>query len=799
MNDFNKVRPGHTQRAAFVYIRQSSPAQVEYNRESTARQYALVEKACALGWAKEQVMVIDQDRGLSGSGSVKRSGFAAFVLTVCCIRAYAPGREKVPARRVRRPYSWLIVASIVGAAGFMLIWRIHLPAFTCLVVFGVVALVPLLDPLRRYLVIKSKRFFRRRTAAEQSLDPDLNLYGYRGSYILSVVMLLLLVGVLVPAALFRTSLNIERGLTVKQAQLHLASALDQRLISTKLRCASDQLGCYACEQFRIAPPQCVEKNGPSENESTLAEQRFERPPWSQIVVDPMFPDNGSLLVSPCLSRQHGSELYSHGFQGLIYWFHHDYNQIASETLGMISDRVDIESGHSDNAQKRQPVGKVAEWFWENDGSKLTLRWHGLHVPSKRHTTPYNHDNDQAGSPPWQETAQGPQSASASVKQSAGTQEETEPESDLLITFTIPSPSWGNIFAGVGIAMAVIAAIGLMAWGLVRKIFLFHIDPLKMTGAMRANEAIRDGRNVAILVPPVSDWRLEPPKWTIDLTEIATGPKWAQDFDLDTIPVNTVIEILHFEYNSGDPELDAQKFTLLERLAARKNTQTAAIMTVTPSSEDYGRMFPSFEVVDLREEPFYWLKQYEGPSQDLIWKECGPMPALWPIGAQLARDIKGENIHSEETITSEILERADGYYRLVWKECSDDQTFVLAQLAEDGLLNPNNERAIRQLVRKGVIKADPQFRLMNESFRRFVQSATSAGLKQEWLRESRRSGWGKVHGAFFTTMILLGAFLLTTQNALWQSSAAYVTTALGALGTLVKLFNTYRGGGTSENG
>ncbi len=76
MNDFSKVRPSHTQRAAFVYIRQSSPAQVEYNRESTARQYALVEKACALGWAKEQVIVIDQDLGLSGSGSVQRSGFA---------------------------------------------------------------------------------------------------------------------------------------------------------------------------------------------------------------------------------------------------------------------------------------------------------------------------------------------------------------------------------------------------------------------------------------------------------------------------------------------------------------------------------------------------------------------------------------------------------------------------------------------------------------------------------------------------------------------------------------------------
>src|SRR5439155_6434344 len=76
MNDFSKVKPSHTQRAAFVYIRQSSPSQVEYNRESTALQYALVEKAYVLGWAKEQVIVIDQDLGLSGSGSVKRSGFA---------------------------------------------------------------------------------------------------------------------------------------------------------------------------------------------------------------------------------------------------------------------------------------------------------------------------------------------------------------------------------------------------------------------------------------------------------------------------------------------------------------------------------------------------------------------------------------------------------------------------------------------------------------------------------------------------------------------------------------------------
>ena len=44
MTDLSKIQSSHRQRAAFVYLRQSSPAQVEHNRESTARQYALAER-----------------------------------------------------------------------------------------------------------------------------------------------------------------------------------------------------------------------------------------------------------------------------------------------------------------------------------------------------------------------------------------------------------------------------------------------------------------------------------------------------------------------------------------------------------------------------------------------------------------------------------------------------------------------------------------------------------------------------------------------------------------------------------
>jgi DNA invertase Pin-like site-specific DNA recombinase/predicted DNA-binding transcriptional regulator AlpA len=76
MTDPLKIKPTHTQRAAIVYVRQSSPAQVKHNRESTARQYALAERASQLGWSPQQVVVIDEDLGRSGASTDKRSGFA---------------------------------------------------------------------------------------------------------------------------------------------------------------------------------------------------------------------------------------------------------------------------------------------------------------------------------------------------------------------------------------------------------------------------------------------------------------------------------------------------------------------------------------------------------------------------------------------------------------------------------------------------------------------------------------------------------------------------------------------------
>ena len=97
MSDTSKVKPTHTQRAAVIYVRQSSPAQVENNRESTERQYALVQRAIDLGWPREQVTIIDEDLGVSGDGIAKRAGFAQLTADV----ALRQGRASCSASRSR--------------------------------------------------------------------------------------------------------------------------------------------------------------------------------------------------------------------------------------------------------------------------------------------------------------------------------------------------------------------------------------------------------------------------------------------------------------------------------------------------------------------------------------------------------------------------------------------------------------------------------------------------------------------------------------------------------------------------
>jgi DNA invertase Pin-like site-specific DNA recombinase len=77
-----KVTAGHLKRNAYLYVRQSTMRQVFENTESTERQYALRQRAIALGWPSDRVIVIDSDLGQSGASAVDRAGFQKLVAEI---------------------------------------------------------------------------------------------------------------------------------------------------------------------------------------------------------------------------------------------------------------------------------------------------------------------------------------------------------------------------------------------------------------------------------------------------------------------------------------------------------------------------------------------------------------------------------------------------------------------------------------------------------------------------------------------------------------------------------------------
>jgi DNA invertase Pin-like site-specific DNA recombinase len=82
VSENSKLTASHLRRQAFIYPRQSSQGQVLNNVESTARQYALVERAVELGFARERVVVIDDDLGITADGTADRSGFTRLTAEV---------------------------------------------------------------------------------------------------------------------------------------------------------------------------------------------------------------------------------------------------------------------------------------------------------------------------------------------------------------------------------------------------------------------------------------------------------------------------------------------------------------------------------------------------------------------------------------------------------------------------------------------------------------------------------------------------------------------------------------------
>jgi len=77
-----KISEQQQSKPAYIYVRQSTLAQVRHHQESTERQYALRKKALELGWSETLIRILDRDLGVSGAHTTGRADFKTLVADV---------------------------------------------------------------------------------------------------------------------------------------------------------------------------------------------------------------------------------------------------------------------------------------------------------------------------------------------------------------------------------------------------------------------------------------------------------------------------------------------------------------------------------------------------------------------------------------------------------------------------------------------------------------------------------------------------------------------------------------------
>jgi uncharacterized membrane protein YjjP (DUF1212 family) len=145
----------------------------------------------------------------------------------------------------------------------------------------------------------------------------------------------------------------------------------------------------------------------------------------------------------------------------------------------------------------------------------------------------------------------------------------------------------------------------------------------------------------------------------------------------------------------------------------------------------------------------------------------------------------------DQVLDEIGERAEEYYSALWHPCSAGEKLVLMQVAQTGLVNSKARKDVRRLLARGLLQRDPQLRLMNETFRRFVcvQAATSS-LSSRLEEDLAGDAWNRVRMPFFAGVVVVLLFFFGTQRELFDSTFAVVGGLAATIPALLKMLSSF---------
>jgi hypothetical protein len=166
------------------------------------------------------------------------------------------------------------------------------------------------------------------------------------------------------------------------------------------------------------------------------------------------------------------------------------------------------------------------------------------------------------------------------------------------------------------------------------------------------------------------------------------------------------------------------------------------------------------------------------------EECGDSEPLQSLAGELVRAHLQDL--SQDLFIDDLRERAEPYYRTLWAMCTEAEKVTLVQLAEGALVNAKNAGALKMLMKRGLVRRDPSFQIMNESFRRFVARDVCLHEVRDLEKKADASAWGRMRAPFAMVLLGVAAFIFITQRQVFDISTAFFSALATSLPVLFRV-------------
>lgn len=186
------------------------------------------------------------------------------------------------------------------------------------------------------------------------------------------------------------------------------------------------------------------------------------------------------------------------------------------------------------------------------------------------------------------------------------------------------------------------------------------------------------------------------------------------------------------------------------------------------------------------------------SDSVLDRECGWAWPLIPIRDALERSpayVGGQLTHAQ--VVERITDQASAFYRKLWALCTRNERLALISLANGYLVNPRNVDVVERLIRRGLIRRDPAFRIVSESFGAFVRTAESPERLAQWEREAPESTWHLIRTPLVVVLVLVALFVAYVGQEAVDATVGLVPALLAAVPMMARALSSFRGAGSGS--